>query len=76
MAGVGNAHLRAPGGALLRVENLVVEYQARGGGAVQAVSGASIDVVAGETVAVVGESGCGKTTLAKGVMQLIQTVSG
>ncbi|MFM7821044.1 MAG: ABC transporter ATP-binding protein [Actinomycetota bacterium] len=76
MAGVGNAHLRAPGGALLRVENLVVEYKARGGGAVQAVSGASIDVVAGETVAVVGESGCGKTTLAKGVMQLIQTVSG
>jgi len=76
MAGVGNAHLRAPGDALLRVENLVVEYQARGGGAVQAVSGASIDVVAGETVAVVGESGCGKTTLAKGVMQLIQTASG
>jgi len=76
MAGVGNAHLRAPGDALLRVENLVVEYKARGGGAVQAVSGASIDVVAGETVAVVGESGCGKTTLAKGVMQLIQTVSG
>jgi len=76
MAGVGNAHLRAPGDALLRVENLVVEYKARGGGAVQAVSGASIDVVAGETVAVVGESGCGKTTLAKGVMQLIQTQSG
>jgi len=76
MAGAGNAHLRAPGDALLRVENLVVEYKARGGGAVQAVSGASIDVVAGETVAVVGESGCGKTTLAKGVMQLIQTVSG
>ncbi|MBM3742228.1 MAG: ATP-binding cassette domain-containing protein [Actinobacteria bacterium] len=76
MAGVGNAHLRAPGDALLRVENLVVEYKARGGGAVQAVSGASIDVVAGETVAVVGESGCGKTTLAKGVMQLIQTASG
>jgi len=76
MAGVGNAHLRAPGDALLRVENLVVEYQARSGGAVQAVSGASIDVVAGETVAVVGESGCGKTTLAKGVMQLIQTASG
>ncbi|MFM7337046.1 MAG: ABC transporter ATP-binding protein [Actinomycetota bacterium] len=76
MAGAGTAHLRAPGDALLRVENLVVEYKARGGGALQAVSGASIDVVAGETVAVVGESGCGKTTLAKGVMQLIQTASG
>ena len=76
MAGTGRAHLRGVGEALLRVENLIIEYKSPGGGAVQAVSDVSFDIVAGETVAVVGESGCGKSTLAKGVMQLLPTSSG
>ena len=55
MAGIGKAHLRDKKDALLQVENLVVEYKSPGGGSVQAVSDVSLDIVAGETVAVVGE---------------------
>jgi len=69
------SHLRDDREILLRVENLVVEYTTKAG-TVRAVSDVSLDVAAGETVAIVGESGCGKSTLAKGVMQLIPTVSG
>jgi len=76
VAGTGKAHLRDAQQALLRVENLVIEYKSKGGGSVQAVSDVSLDIVAGETLAVVGESGCGKSTLAKGVMQLVPTKSG
>jgi peptide/nickel transport system ATP-binding protein len=72
---MSTAHLRPVGQAILRVENLVVEYPTRAG-KVRAVSDVSLDVVAGETVAVVGESGCGKSTLAKGIMRLIPSVSG
>ncbi|NBS27930.1 MAG: ABC transporter ATP-binding protein, partial [Actinobacteria bacterium] len=76
MAGTGKAHLRSSDNAVLRVEDLVIEYPGRDGSAVQAVSGISIDIVEGETLAVVGESGCGKSTLAKGIMRLINTSSG
>ena len=76
MAGTGKAHLREANQVLLRVEDLVVQYKSPGGGLVQAVSNVSIDIVAGETLAVVGESGCGKSTLAKGVMQLVPISSG
>ena len=57
MAGSGKAHLRNSDDVLLNVENLIVEYKSSAGGAVQAVSDVSIDIVTGETVAVVGESG-------------------
>ncbi|MBI2168133.1 MAG: ATP-binding cassette domain-containing protein [Actinobacteria bacterium] len=43
---------------------------------VQAVSGISFDVCPGETLGLVGESGCGKSTVAKAVMQLVHPVSG
>jgi peptide/nickel transport system ATP-binding protein len=76
MAGTGKAHMRVEGTAILRVDDLVVEYKSQGGEKVQAVSGVSLDIIPGETLSVVGESGCGKSTLAKGILQLIQTASG
>jgi len=76
MAGTGKAHLRDSGSAVLRVEDLVIEFSLSGGVKVKAVSGISLDICEGETVAVVGESGCGKSTLAKGIMRLIDTKSG
>ena len=74
MAGSGKAHLRD--GALLRVEDLVVEFPAGPGRKVHAVSGISIDVVEGETLGLVGESGCGKSTTGKAIMQLPKPTSG
>lgn len=76
MAGTGKAHMRAEGTAILRVDDLVVEYKSQGGEKVQAVSGVSLDIIPGETLSVVCESGCGKSTLAKGILQLIETASG
>ena len=68
MAGTGTAHLRA--NALLRVDDLVVEFPAGAGKKVNAVSGISLDLVEGETLGLVGESGCGKSTTGRAIMQL------
>eukprot|EP01041_Mallomonas_annulata_P021603 gene21603-41698_t len=43
---------------------------------VQAVDGVSFDLERGETLALVGESGCGKTTTAKSVLRLIEPTGG
>jgi peptide/nickel transport system ATP-binding protein len=56
---------------LLAVENLVVEY-----GAFRAVDGVSFDIAKGSTLAVVGESGCGKSTIAKSIVRLLTPTSG
>lgn len=60
--------------AVLTVENLSVSYPVHGG-EVKALDGVSLEINKGEIVAVVGESGCGKTTLAKTVLGL-QKASG
>ncbi|MGH9246287.1 MAG: ABC transporter ATP-binding protein [Acidimicrobiales bacterium] len=76
MAGTGAAHLRPADEALLRVEDLVVEFPAGGGRKVHAVSGISIDAMPGETLGLVGESGCGKSTTGRAIMQLPRPTSG
>lgn len=77
MAGTGKAHLRPEGTALLRVDDLVVEFPVgRSGLKVHAVSGISLDVMEGETLGLVGESGCGKSTTGKAIMQLPRPTSG
>src|ERR671931_2644591 len=76
MAGSGTAHLRPCDETLLRLENLVVEFPTRGGGKVHAVTDVSLDIKRGETLGLVGESGCGKSTTGRAVMQLPRPTSG
>jgi peptide/nickel transport system ATP-binding protein len=67
---------------ILRVRDLVTRFEVRGGlfgratGAVHAVENVSFDLHAGETLALVGESGCGKSTTGRSVMRLIEPQSG
>ncbi len=61
---------------LVRVEGVSKQFAADHGARVHAVVEASLDVHAGETVAVVGESGCGKSTLANLVMRLLEPDEG
>ncbi len=68
---------------LLRVDNLVKEFPITRGiffrkqvGAVQAVSSISFSVKKGETLGLVGESGCGKSTTARCVLRLLEPTSG
>jgi peptide/nickel transport system ATP-binding protein len=75
MAGTGSAHLRDTPG-VLRVSDLVVEYPAGRGATVHAVSGISFDVLPGETLGIVGESGCGKSSAGRALMQLPPPTSG
>ncbi|HKY66204.1 MAG TPA: oligopeptide/dipeptide ABC transporter ATP-binding protein [Acidimicrobiales bacterium] len=70
MAGTGTAHLRPLDDVLLRAEHLVVDFPAAGGKTVSAVADVSLDVAEGETLGVVGESGCGKSTAARALLQL------
>jgi peptide/nickel transport system ATP-binding protein len=77
MAGSGTAHLRDDDPTVLvRVEEMVVEFPIAGGGKVHAVSGVSFDLVEGETLGIVGESGCGKSTTARAVIQMPKPTSG
>ena len=67
---------------LLRVDNLVKHFPIMRGvfqkqvGAVRAVDGVSFDVKRGETLGLVGESGCGKSTTGRAVLQLYRPTSG
>ena len=76
MAGTGTAHLRSDSDPLLSIENLVVEFHTGRNQTVQAVTDVRLDVLSGETLGLVGESGCGKSTTGKAVMQLPPPTSG
>jgi oligopeptide/dipeptide ABC transporter ATP-binding protein len=77
MAGSGTAHLRSEDSALLRAEHLVVEFPVGHTGLrVHAVSDVSLDVNEGETLGLVGESGCGKSTTGRALIQLPPPTSG
>ena len=81
-----NAPLRpfplAPTGPLLEVNDLKKHFSIRGGflgrqrGAVQAVDGVSFQIERGETLSLVGESGCGKSTVGKAILRLFDITSG
>ncbi len=70
------------GANLLNVSTLQVYFPIRKGlfqrvvGHVKAVDGVSLEIPRGRTLALVGESGCGKTTVAKGVLQLVRPTGG
>jgi oligopeptide transport system ATP-binding protein len=57
--------------ALLSIHDLKVHF-----GNVRAVDGVTIDIKPGETLGLVGESGCGKTTLGRAILRLIEPSSG
>ncbi|MDG2428248.1 MAG: ATP-binding cassette domain-containing protein [Acidimicrobiales bacterium] len=76
MAGTGKAHLRRDEEVLIKIEDMVVEFRAAGKKTVKAVSGISLDVKEGETLGLVGESGCGKSTVARALIQLPPPNSG
>lgn len=74
-----SASLQPPLGdaeAMVQAHGLVKHYQTRGRGTVHALDGVFFMVRQGETLGVVGESGCGKSTMAKLLVQLEQPTSG
>jgi peptide/nickel transport system ATP-binding protein len=60
---------------LLKVRDLEVTFHAHGH-AVSAVAGVSFDIFEGETLGLVGESGCGKSTTGKALMRIVEPSSG
>ena len=61
---------------ILEIKNLIVEYRASKGRMVHAVSDVSFQLARGETLGLVGESGCGKSSVARAIIQLPPPTSG
>jgi len=65
-----------PAEPLLDARGLAKHYTVRGGGLLRAVDGVDLAVRAGETHALVGESGCGKTMLGRLILRLVEPTAG
>jgi peptide/nickel transport system ATP-binding protein len=82
VAGAGSGEPVTAASALLEVRELAVHFPIRKGllrrvaGHVRAVDGITLDIPPGRTLALVGESGCGKTTAGKAIIQLLEPTSG
>ena len=67
---------------ILRIENLVTHFPIKAGlfkrtvGQIHAVDGVDLTVYKGETIGLVGESGCGKTTLSRTILKLVEPTGG
>jgi peptide/nickel transport system ATP-binding protein len=74
--------LTGAGGALLETRDLAIHFPIHKGlfkrtvGTVRAVDGVGLSIPRGRTLALVGESGCGKTTVGKGILQLLRVTGG
>ena len=62
--------------ALLDVRNLVMHFRVGGGQVARAVDGVSFSIAKGETLGLVGESGCGKTTVGRSIIRLYEPTAG